>query len=898
MKDLINKLHQILKRLILEPFSFLVHRLILHPLTCLLKYYVRHLRKEVNIVRNVARHLWIPLSISVVSSIVFSVVSQTLDVYRSLALDHPSKDWQIIFGSALVFLLSFLVWRSGRLLSYQYIEEYKFDGKDSNEIEFRDWAGMAVNNSFDSICKALYIEYQNIKECILCIICNREFQNVSHNNSLSFIENLSLLYLPRLAGMLPFSGFVYGLHKISSEKDINLFVWLNVSYVALVFLFFLLFVRRFSLFRKSEKNSTNKPVWEEGLFSPKTENFLANSALIVFALSSLPIISHLSGKVSNGVAYFFAVCVVTNTVLNYWNPYKNTSNYIDKTFDWNLLILAFCAISSGAISLFIPPFAFSNALGAIGIIAFSLCILTVTLSTIYNFGYDKKFPAVSYILIAALIASGLNLNNNHQIRYIEGKKINNNNNELATEFKTWLESRPDLDKFSDKPYPVYIVSAQGGGIYAAYNSAYTLSYLHDNLHDDFSSFTDHVFAISAVSGGAIGSSIYASLAKASAQQDSLNISGICKDLSDCTEEIFKQDLLSPIFSMGLFPDLLQRFLFFAINDWDRSRALEFGVEESWNNQFLNRAKDASNPLEKPFYEFWKPHGSAPALIINTTNVDNGERLVISPFRISDVDTMLDYDVDKNDFSLSTAAALSARFPVISSEGWFRHNGQSRQVISHSSNQKYPYKTRLVDGGYYDNSGLSTSQNIIIDLKKSLATSNLSSNNGGINPQKDGKKIVPEFISLAIVGIPPVEERARQTFQGFNEISSPFFSFWNVYSNRSDTAIDRAKFELNRDAIDSGTADPSDYHYRAFYLDSKDLPLGWLLSEMSQKNIRAQTADFKKCNMTKREQIDIMLGDMTDSSVKEKNNNCVARIIAEELHYSPESTELVGDLNNS
>jgi hypothetical protein len=58
-----------------------------------------------------------------------------------------------------------------------------------------------------------------------------------------------------------------------------------------------------------------------------------------------------------------------------------------------------------------------------------------------------------------------------------------------------------------KLYPLFIVAAQGGGFYAAYHSALSLA----RLQDACSEFSDHVFAISSVSGGSLGAAVFTEL---------------------------------------------------------------------------------------------------------------------------------------------------------------------------------------------------------------------------------------------------------------------------------------------------------------------------------------------------------------------------------------------------
>src|SRR5207249_7499049 len=71
------------------------------------------------------------------------------------------------------------------------------------------------------------------------------------------------------------------------------------------------------------------------------------------------------------------------------------------------------------------------------------------------------------------------------------------------------KSRPDRDKYSGA-YPVYVVAAQGGGIYAAYHTAIFLA----RMQDICPSFRHHLFAISGVSGGSIGAATFVAALRA------------------------------------------------------------------------------------------------------------------------------------------------------------------------------------------------------------------------------------------------------------------------------------------------------------------------------------------------------------------------------------------------
>ena len=99
-------------------------------------------------------------------------------------------------------------------------------------------------------------------------------------------------------------------------------------------------------------------------------------------------------------------------------------------------------------------------------------------------------------------------------------------------------------------------------------------------------------------------------------------------------------------------------------------------------------------------------------MLNTTEVDNGRRYLISPFRVNDFFTDADFhepwpagveNVQFRDMAYSTAAGLSARFPLISPYGFF-----PEQRVR-----------RFIDGGLYDNSGAVTANEIKLRLQTFL-----------------------------------------------------------------------------------------------------------------------------------------------------------------------------------
>src|SRR5262249_35840112 len=131
---------------------------------------------------------------------------------------------------------------------------------------------------------------------------------------------------------------------------------------------------------------------------------------------------------------------------------------------------------------------------------------------------------------------------------------------------------------------------------------------------------------------------------------------------------------------ALFPEVLQRALPVGVPAFDRALALETGLERAWQRT----QPIGINPFQELFLERWDAKSATPALLLNTTKVENGRRVLVSPFLMrpgEDIATKLSWFYDRpgarehrksgmpeppivQDIKLSTAAALSARYPWI------------------------------------------------------------------------------------------------------------------------------------------------------------------------------------------------------------------------------------------
>jgi hypothetical protein len=685
-------------------------------------------------------YLRVPLTIAVASGYVFTQIDQTIEVYRVIAFDHNVA--QAVFSTVLVVLLSLGVWFAARLL----------------EICYKDSLPEFYNPKFDGL-------YKNA---------------------------------PRFLGVIPLGCLAYGtwdtqktLQNLSAPTPkIFLLVWM-FSNIVLLGILGCLIINRIEFLKKSKflgALASNKK--GEGLFGQEFENIFVNIACFVFIVLSFPmLVAAKDAPLSFGLVAVFLLLVFFNVALFSWQKTENSRN----TVVINCLI---SLLGSLALGLILPPTFLPDLLGSVSVVAISLTILVVVFSTIYDWSLQSKIPGITILIVLIVVSSYFNFNDNHRFRQFS-KPEKSVLPTLESSFQQWLANRPDLDRFSNKPYPVYIAAAQGGGIYAAYHAATAFT----KLTEYFPSFPQHIFAISSVSGGSLGASAFSSLVKFG------GISG--KSLSQTASKMFSSDLLTPLLTMGLFPDLIQRFMFFPIYDWDRGTGLEVAFEKAWDKLSL---PNQDNPLRQSFYQHWKPEGIAPALVLNTTVVETGDHLAISPFQIN-LPNKENIAIDEPDLDLklSTAAGLSARFPYFTPVGWYQRS-------------KDKSKLHLADGGYFDNSGIPTA----LDIGRSLQ-------------RLKGYGTTFEIIYLSLIDGQLNEPTTQLKSVGLNEVLSPVRALFRARKSRSRSAVELSAFTVN-DGID----DPLKYKFRILFLkksgDGVKLPLGWLISERSRKFIDRQTPD--------------------------------------------------------
>ncbi|MBD9544523.1 hypothetical protein IB276_34355 [Ensifer sp. ENS04] len=419
-----------------------------------------------------------------------------------------------------------------------------------------------------------------------------------------------------------------------------------------------------------------------------------------------------------------------------------------------------------------------------------------------------------------------------------------NTKSLDGAFLEWVKNRKDLNAYRDQmlPYPVILVSSEGGGVYAAAHAYGTLSVISANCP----TFTQHIFALVGVSGGALGDAMFA--AEIPTEQKA---QAPCR-LSDGNVRSLPvtADHLSPVLARLLFVELVDRALPGKWLSRDRAQILA--------DSFLYVARDAAF-LQRAERESFDTSSARPAVISVATNVADGRRFVVSPFAPDSFagtaqwwpgsNSFADQPTQKEDVNVIDGAGLAARFPWITPTG----------LLSGANGNEF----LLADGGYFENSGADTVLDLINALRYTSnrnlypATSETEERLNGRDCKEDIVNVVRDFhtqvawrkceirvfpIHLAIASNDKPEPKdddefwQQQTtpFSGRQSFAlDPLSTLLATRGSRGEIALSRADLELCGTKLPGADcyANP-DSSFGFFRNDIRpeewQLPLGWYM----------------------------------------------------------------------
>ncbi len=412
-------------------------------------------------------------------------------------------------------------------------------------------------------------------------------------------------------------------------------------------------------------------------------------------------------------------------------------------------------VAVAAFALFpLLPLHLGMASGAVVMLATGLAIVMGSL--VSHIADESKLPILSGLFVAAIAFSFWN--DNHAVTTIADRddpRLTDADREalakpLADTFDRYLDAKLKAAtdagtarckgksrETCDPRVPFVVVAAEGGGVRAAAWTALVLSKIDEDAaatHGE-GAFADHLVAISGVSGGSLGGALYVA---SRAQGDGVSWT--------TTRKFFESDLFTPMLANMLFVDTPMRFLPFALPNRivpDRGTTFERTLEHAWAEAVAGDEARDPTLFARPFDTMWREgERRLPLLVANTTIVASGERMLLSPTilrkpeeqtkvaagirQAEETDTPLKQDISRDgrsfvgafdandcllprkgaetDFArlgmpLSAMVHNSARFTWVSPAGRFGGASACRGV-------------RVVDGGYFENSGTATADDIV------------------------------------------------------------------------------------------------------------------------------------------------------------------------------------------
>ena len=487
------------------------------------------------------------------------------------------------------------------------------------------------------------------------------------------------------------------------------------------------------------------------------------------------------------------------------------------------------------------PWRTADFLGALGVYAAAGCALAL-LATVVAVEHKwrpvpalvalrlQRLPVLAVLAAWAIAAALQDQGGYHDVRTLTGPAAPVS---LDDAWSDWVAAR---DWENRTAVPLVLVAASGGGIRAAYWTAKAMDCAIDGRsHRACGGFrnrgADAVFLASGISGGSVG------LAQWSANQLAGNPGG-------WVDHRLGEDFLAPALAWTLFADLPSALLHTDFGP-DRAEVLERAWEQSWTDRDRSAAallwRGGPRTDDTKLASGLGASGAKlPLLHFGSTSVRDGCRISVSrldgdeggrctdPAReVAFGKGVLSASVDAfdvcpdRDLRLSSAALLSARFPIVSPSGRLGPEDCGDEPLFG------------VDGGYFDNTAASP----VLEIWDALEPKVLA-----FNREDTDRCIVPVLLQLDNSYVDPAApDSPRRPL----ELAAPLQTFGATRAGREANSRQAAALRFGRRFGDvrrvrAGAEDVVRYvHLFPQRHPGTTAPLGWTLSRPSMKSLRDQ-----------------------------------------------------------
>ncbi len=340
---------------------------------------------------------------------------------------------------------------------------------------------------------------------------------------------------------------------------------------------------------------------------------------------------------------------------------------------------------------------------------------------------------------------------------------------------------------------VVVVATAGGGIQAAAWTAQVLVGLEQQLPE----FANSIAALSAVSGGAVGTMFFVNQ-----YQLGYSVHGFPTKLTTDIVKQAEQSSLDEVAWALVYSDFFRIFFPYIKRSTEESVVDRgWALEQTWRNRG-NIQANLSNWREG-VVDGWRP-----AVLFDATIAETGQALMLSTSDLSPGARAQDRtqtfsDLYPNtDLSVVTAVRLAATFPYVTPA--------ARQV---SGQPEY----HLVDGGYYDNYGVFALLNWLDDA---------------LEQSQQENRPIPDILFIQIRSFPSDAVPKPDYMGWFYQTYAPLGTLFNVRTNQQRV---RDQYELTR-FRERWAAKNVHMSFSTFEFTSPDAPLSWAMNPDQTKAI--------------------------------------------------------------
>jgi hypothetical protein len=258
-----------------------------------------------------------------------------------------------------------------------------------------------------------------------------------------------------------------------------------------------------------------------------------------------------------------------------------------------------------------------------------------------------------------------------------------------------------------------------------------------------------------------------------------------------------RDFLAPMAGSMLFAKVASRFLRVRLDN-ERGATLARSWARAWDEEFERHG--AAGAFDRPFLELFAPAREgrpAPAVYLNATGADSGRRIVAS--NVASVREAMPGIVDllrERREPLKTAG-LPVREAVLNSARFTYVSPAGTVVRCHDqpAEGRCPGKEhvweRLVDGGYFENSGVAT----LSDVMRAAGSEARRENTFVIVIDNSSSPVLACPERAGVPRSDPDAEVAAATVPPFSGLTAPIEAFLRVREARARLEVQRLRTEL-------------------------------------------------------------------------------------------------------